>query len=121
MANQNLAGMATESATIDLKETASLGEGRNILVDVVAEWAAAAQLRAFYILLKRKENNKSASITITAGDSVIGSELIGDSEAMRDIFYKVEKIAPTDANILILGENGTGKDLIAKAIHQKLV
>jgi DNA-binding NtrC family response regulator len=37
---------------------------------------------------------------------------------MRDIFFKVEKIAPTDANILILGENGTGKDLIAKAIHQ---
>jgi len=37
---------------------------------------------------------------------------------MKDIFFKVEKIAPTDANILILGENGTGKDLIAKAIHQ---
>ncbi|HYJ62264.1 MAG TPA: sigma-54 dependent transcriptional regulator, partial [Parafilimonas sp.] len=35
------------------------------------------------------------------------------------IFFKVEKIAPTDANILILGENGTGKDLIAKIIHQK--
>src|SRR5436189_4030052 len=37
---------------------------------------------------------------------------------MKNIFYKVEKIAPTDANILILGENGTGKDLVAKAIHQ---
>ena len=37
---------------------------------------------------------------------------------MQDIFYKIEKIAPTDANILILGENGTGKELIAKAIHQ---
>src|SRR3954469_2408512 len=36
---------------------------------------------------------------------------------MRDIFYKIQKIAPTDANILILGENGTGKELIAKAIH----
>ena len=40
------------------------------------------------------------------------------SEVMNDIFFKIEKIAPTDANILILGENGTGKDLIAKAIHQ---
>ncbi len=37
---------------------------------------------------------------------------------MQEIFYKIQKIAPTDANILILGENGTGKDLIAKAIHQ---
>src|ERR1700761_328280 len=50
--------------------------------------------------------------------SVMGTELLGESEVMRDIFFKVEKIAPTDANILILGENGTGKDLIAKAIHQ---
>ena len=38
---------------------------------------------------------------------------------MQDIFYKIEKVAPTDANILILGENGTGKDLIARAIHQQ--
>jgi len=37
---------------------------------------------------------------------------------MSDIFFKIEKIAPTDANIFILGENGTGKDLIAKAIHE---
>ena len=37
---------------------------------------------------------------------------------MQEILLKLEKIAPTDANILILGENGTGKDLIAKAIHQ---
>jgi len=46
------------------------------------------------------------------------SEIIGESEAMQDIFRKVNKIAPTDANVLILGENGTGKDLIAHAIYQ---
>ena len=54
-----------------------------------------------------------------ASPSVIGSELLGCSEQMQEIFHKLEKIAPTDANILILGENGTGKDLIAKAIHQR--
>ncbi|GHT10218.1 sigma-54-dependent Fis family transcriptional regulator [Bacteroidia bacterium] len=43
-------------------------------------------------------------------------EIIGDSELMQNLFRKLEKIAPTDANILILGENGTGKDLIAQAI-----
>ncbi len=43
--------------------------------------------------------------------------MIGHSAVMQDIFYKISKIAPTDANILILGENGTGKDLIANAIH----
>ena len=52
-------------------------------------------------------------------ESLIGTELLAESEAMKNIFFKIEKIAPTDANILILGENGTGKDLTAKAIHQK--
>jgi len=44
-------------------------------------------------------------------------ELLGQSDAMQAVFQKIEKVAPTDANILILGENGTGKDLVAKAIH----
>lgn len=48
---------------------------------------------------------------------IIGNELLGESSCMQDVFQKVRKIAPTDANILILGENGTGKDLIARAIH----
>ncbi|HRI19559.1 MAG TPA: sigma-54 dependent transcriptional regulator [Panacibacter sp.] len=52
-------------------------------------------------------------------DSVLGKDMLGNSEVMEDIFYKVSKIAPTDANVLILGENGTGKDLIAKAIHER--
>ncbi len=38
---------------------------------------------------------------------------------MKNVFFKLGKIAPTDANILILGENGTGKDLIATAIHKQ--
>ncbi|MGC1633645.1 MAG: sigma-54 dependent transcriptional regulator, partial [Gelidibacter sp.] len=41
----------------------------------------------------------------------------GECEPMQDVFVKLKKVAPTDANILILGENGTGKDLIAQAIH----
>ena len=45
-------------------------------------------------------------------------EIIGESEIMQHLFYKLEKIAPTDANVLILGENGTGKDLIANSIYQ---
>jgi len=45
-------------------------------------------------------------------------EIIGESKVMQNLFYKLEKIAPTDANVLILGENGTGKDLIAQSIYQ---
>jgi DNA-binding NtrC family response regulator len=45
------------------------------------------------------------------------SEIIGESEIMQTLFRKLGKMAPTDANVLILGENGTGKDLIAQAIY----
>ncbi|WP_311136526.1 sigma-54 interaction domain-containing protein [Hymenobacter cellulosilyticus] len=37
---------------------------------------------------------------------------------MQQIFRTIEKVAPTDANVLVLGENGTGKDLVAQAVHQ---
>ncbi len=45
-------------------------------------------------------------------------EIIGQSPAIQEVFSMVNKVAKTDANVLILGENGTGKELIARAIHQ---
>lgn len=45
-----------------------------------------------------------------------GFEIIGESNAMQEIFATIEKLRDTDANILILGENGTGKDLVARAL-----
>lgn len=46
------------------------------------------------------------------------SEIIGTSPSMQKIFQTVDRVAKTDANVLILGENGTGKELIARAIHR---
>ena len=44
--------------------------------------------------------------------------LLGESAAMRAVRRQVEKIAPTEANVLLLGENGTGKDVVARLLHQ---
>jgi len=44
--------------------------------------------------------------------------VIGNSTAMRNLIERTKRIAPTDATVLILGETGTGKELIAQAIHQ---
>ena len=46
-------------------------------------------------------------------------DIIGQSTALKEVFGLIDKVARTDANILILGENGTGKELVARAIHQK--
>ena len=44
--------------------------------------------------------------------------LVGESEAMRRVFNLIQRVAPTDATVLIVGENGTGKELVAHAMHQ---
>jgi two-component system response regulator HydG len=46
-------------------------------------------------------------------------EIIGNSTAIQEVFDVIEKVAGTDANVLILGENGTGKELVARALHQQ--
>jgi len=48
-----------------------------------------------------------------------GSDIIGESPAIRQLLDVVRRAAPTDANVLILGENGTGKELIAREIHRQ--
>lgn len=46
------------------------------------------------------------------------NEIVGDSKALKEVLQMVEKVAPTNARVLITGENGTGKELIARAIHE---
>src|SRR5450432_1674803 len=85
---------------------------------VIKPWHNEKLLSTIKDALNNKGENKLISKNSDLSNAIINKELLGESDVMKEIFYKIEKIAPTDANILILGENGTGKDLIAKAIHQ---
>jgi two-component system response regulator HydG len=60
----------------------------------------------------RHRNRGLAAATLT------GRELIGTSTGMLRVFDTIRRAAPTDANVLILGENGTGKELVAREIHR---
>ena len=60
----------------------------------------------------KADGHASLTKKSTKQTNIIGS-------AMRPVLDTVEQVAPTDANVLILGENGTGKDLIARAIHEQ--
>ncbi len=52
-------------------------------------------------------------------DSHDFTEIVGTSPALRTMFRQLEQVAPTDATVLILGETGTGKELVARAIHNR--
>ena len=106
--------MITAYGDVDLA-VRSLKEGASDFV--VKPWHNDRLISTIKEVLRKKEN-KQVGDAGPDSKTLIGSELLGESELMEAIFYKIEKIAPTDANILVLGENGTGKDLIAKAIHQ---
>ena len=108
--------MITAYGDIDLA-VRSLKEGARDFV--VKPWHNEKLIGTIKEALKQKDSGKTDTGYVSVENSIIGKEFIGESEVMQEIFYKIEKIAPTDANILILGENGTGKDLIAKAIHQQ--
>ena len=57
--------------------------------------------------------------TKTLKKKVYGQEMVGESEPIRHIKDMIEKVAPTDARVLIVGSNGTGKELVARNLHQK--
>jgi len=106
--------MITAYGDIDLA-IRSLKEGAFDFM--VKPWQNEKLINTIQSALKNKNVKPSDAKTSLSNGAPI-NELLGESEPMQEIFYKIQKIAPTDANILILGENGTGKDLIAKAIHQ---
>lgn len=108
--------MITAYGDIDLA-VRSLKEGAADFI--VKPWHNEKLITALKDALDNHGVSKLKSKNAAGNDSIINRELLGESEVMQEIFYKIEKIAPTDANILILGENGTGKDLIAKAIYQQ--
>ena len=105
--------MITAYGDIDLA-VRSLKEGANDFI--VKPWHNEKLIGTIKELLDKKEGTKPVKSSVKGSGQ---TSILGDSDVMQDIFFKVNKIAPTDANILILGENGTGKDLMAKAIHER--
>ena len=76
---------------------------------------------AYKLSLSKKEiNNLKTKQNILAKDiDQPFTKIIGNSEAIEELFRTIEKVAQTDANVLILGENGTGKELVAREIHRQ--
>lgn len=69
-----------------------------------------------HALAAKQQKGKAKAFSSQTG---AGTPILGESDVMQELRYKIEKIAPTEANVLILGENGTGKELVARALHEK--
>jgi DNA-binding NtrC family response regulator len=81
----------------------------------------ATTLSAYRYTKSVRQNKKleSTQEILQADTNRDFDEIIGESPAMQKLQENIAKVAPTDANVLILGENGTGKELIARAIHKQ--
>jgi DNA-binding NtrC family response regulator len=82
---------------------------------LLATLTSAAHLRRS----RREANDLRARNRGLAAATLSDSDLVGSSAAMLRVFDLIRRAAPTDANVLILGENGTGKELVAREIHRQ--
>lgn len=91
--------------------TIALDEGHLELLTAVGSMAAVALENVQHLQWLEGENQR------LHGEINLEHNMIGESARMGEVFRFIEKIAPTDATILIRGESGTGKELVAHAIH----
>jgi DNA-binding NtrC family response regulator len=85
---------------------------------LIATISTASKLKNSY---KEVDQLKQTKKVLQEESNQRFKEIIGESPSMKNVYNVIDKVAGTDANVLILGENGTGKELVARALHQKSI
>src|SRR5216683_5804700 len=72
---------------------------------------------------RKRAEDRTRNENVALREDIVRSsmfeEIVGSSDALRTVLTQIAKVAPTDSTVLILGETGTGKELIARAIHHR--
>jgi formate hydrogenlyase transcriptional activator len=98
-----------------------LGLAAQVFANALARARADRDLRQAYLEiegLKRRLEKENVYLREEVKLEHHHNEVIGDSEGIRRVLKKAEQVAPTDSTVLLLGETGTGKELIARTIHE---
>ncbi|HEY0009476.1 MAG TPA: sigma 54-interacting transcriptional regulator [Tepidisphaeraceae bacterium] len=94
-----------------------LAEDKRFLEIISAFFAQAIQINRMVMRQKEELLEENAQLRAQVRDRFRFENIIGDSPAMHDVFSVVGQVANSRATVLLLGETGTGKEMIAKAIH----
>ena len=98
----------------DLGSTNQTRVGRTAVREAVIESGSTIVVGSVELLLRGEPNRTQ----VLPSEATSFGEALGVSLSMRQIFGVLERIAPTDASVLLEGETGTGKDVLARSIHQ---
>ncbi len=75
--------------------------------------------RLFIAIRNATDKSRLVKETRVLKKKVYGQQMVGESEAIKHVKAIIDRVAPTDARVLIMGANGTGKELVARSLHQK--
>jgi len=113
---ETLVIVITAFGTIEEAVDAMKQGAHDFLTKPVSRDALLLTVKKAFALLGLQEENRQLRERLE--QRVEFSQLVGSSDAMREVLEIVRRAAPSDASVLITGESGTGKELIARGIHQ---
>ena len=90
-------------------------EGIAFVLDLSEQKRAEGEIRA----LKDQLYKENLALRDEVDRASMFKEIVGNSKALKAVLSRIAKVAPTDTTVLITGETGTGKELIARAIHKR--
>jgi hypothetical protein len=91
-------------------------------IDVTEHHHARAELEKAFEEIKRLRDqlqNENVVLREQIDQAFMFEEIVGASSALQGVLSRLMKVAPTDSSVLISGETGTGKELVARAIHKR--
>src|SRR5262249_13183179 len=105
-----------------LNESDQLVEFVGTTIDVTEQWQARIELeKAFEEIKRLKDRLQDENLVLREqiDQGFMFEEIVGSSAVLQTVLASIVKVAPTDSTVLITGETGTGKELIARAIHKR--